>query len=72
MPKKITPESPPDPPGRIPAASAKSRSLTIRLTLTEDAEIRAAAAEAQLTLTDFLVSRALHHRRLAAAVRDGE
>ena len=72
MTKKTDPEPSPDPPGRIPPASAKSRSLTIRLTLAEDAEIRAAAAEAQLTLRDYLVSRALHHRRLAAAVRDGE
>jgi len=69
---KREPTSTPDPPSRIPAASAKSRTLNIRVTVAEDEEIRAAAAEAQLTITDYLVSRALHHRRLAAAVRDGE
>jgi len=48
-----------------PAMSAKSRTITIRLTPGEDSEIREAAAAACLTIRDFLVSRSLHFGRLA-------
>lgn len=61
----------PSPP-RIPPNSAKSRTLVIRVTPCEDAEIREAAAEAGLTIRDFLVDRSLHTRRLAKMLADAE
>uniref|UniRef100_A0A6M3L2S7 Uncharacterized protein n=1 Tax=viral metagenome TaxID=1070528 RepID=A0A6M3L2S7_9ZZZZ len=42
-----------------PANSRKSKMITLKLTPGEDAALRKAAAEARLTLRDFLVSRAI-------------
>lgn len=44
---------------RTPTNSRKSKTITLKLTPGEDAAIRKAAAEARLTLRDFLVGRAL-------------
>ena len=57
---------------RLPAASRKSVMFTLKCTPSEAAEIRQAAAEAELTIRDFLVSRALHFRHLAGAIAAGQ
>ena len=49
---------------RLPAASRKSVMFTLKCTPSEAAEIRQAAAEAELTIRDFLVSRALRANNL--------
>ena len=49
------------PPGRPrkPAGSKKSERIQLHLTPSEAAEIRRAAAEAELTITDYMVRRGL-------------
>ena len=59
-----------EPQRRKPAASRKSEAITLRLTPAEAAEIRRAAEEDELTITDYLVSRALHFRRLGQMLDD--
>jgi uncharacterized protein (DUF1778 family) len=63
MPKKRNPGA-----GRPPkpANSTKSKLIQIKVTPPVYVEIREAAAEARLTVGDFLVDRALHLTRLAA------
>jgi len=53
---------------RKPAASRKVAKITLRVTAAEKAEIEAAAAAGGLNVSEYLISRALHLRRLGEAV----
>ena len=55
-----------------PANSTRSKKYLLSLTPAEDAELRQAAAEAGLTIRDYLVDRSLHARRLAQVLAAAE